>query len=127
MRPENLDEMDSGKRARAVKFRCRHYREAMDHDVAIALKDNGSPDEGFRSPPSEAFCCVCGRAIYDGGWFARMRISGGTLSLCSASCALMFFEAEAAPAHDHRARHNFQRARDAIIEAAKDAMQMTNP
>jgi hypothetical protein len=39
----------------------------------------------------------------------------------------MFFEAETAPAHDHRARHNFQRARDAIIAAAKDAMQMANP
>jgi hypothetical protein len=30
----------------------------------------------------------------------------------------MFFEAEEAPAHDHRARHNFERARAAIVEAA---------
>ena len=127
MQPENLNEMDGGKRARAVKFRCRHYREIMDHDVAIALKDNGSPDEGFRSPPSEPFCCVCGRAVHDGGWFARMKIPGRTRSLCSAPCALMFFEAEEAPAHDHRARHNFQRAKDAIIEAAKNAIQTANP
>jgi hypothetical protein len=99
----------------------------MDHDVAIALKDNGSPNEGFRSPPAEPICCVCGRAVYNGGWFARMKIPGRVLLLCSAPCALMFFETEEAPAHDHRARHNFQRARDAIIEAAKNAMQIANP
>jgi hypothetical protein len=127
MQPENLNEMDDGKRARGVKFRSRHYREIMDHEVAIALKDNGSPDEGFRSPPSGPFCCVCGRAVHDGGWFARMRIPGRMLFLCSAPCAIMFFETEEAPAHDHRARHNFQRARDAIIEAAKNAMQTANP
>ena len=119
--------MDSGKYDRAVKFRCRHYREIIDHDVAIALKDNCSPDEGFRIPSSETFCHVCGRAVHDGGWFARMRMPGLTLFLCSAPCALMFFEAEEAPAHDHRARHNFQRARAAIIEATKDAMRRANP
>jgi hypothetical protein len=94
---------------------------------AIALRDNGSPDEGFRIPPSEADCFVCGRDAYDGGWFARMSIPGRTLSLCSAPCALMFFEAEGAPAHDHRARHSFQRARDAILEAASDAMRNAKP
>jgi len=126
MRPENLDEMDGRQRARAAKFRCRHYRETLVHDVAVALRDNGSPDERFRSPPAGAFCCVCGRAVSDNGWFARMRIPDRTLSLCSAPCALMFFAAKAAPAHDHRARHDFQRARDAIIEAAKAAMQMAD-
>jgi HSP20 family molecular chaperone IbpA len=30
----------------------------------------------------------------------------------------LFFEAEEAPAHDHRARHNFKRARASIIEVA---------
>ena len=48
----------------------------------------------LRSPSSEAFCSVCGQSVYDGGWFARMRIPGRTLSLCSALHALMFFEAE---------------------------------
>jgi hypothetical protein len=30
----------------------------------------------------------------------------------------MFFEAKAPPAHDHRARHDFERARSAITQAA---------
>lgn len=127
MKPELLDEMDSEKRVPTVKFRCRHYRETMAHDGTVARRENGSLDEGFRIPPTEPFCFVCGRAINDGGWFARMYIPGRTLSLCSAPCSLMFFEAEDAPAHDQRARHSFERARDAILAAAKDATQMANP
>jgi len=38
----------------------------------------------------------------------------------------MFFEAEEAPAHDHRARHDFERAREAIIEAAHRITENTN-
>jgi len=98
----------------------------MVHDVAIALQDNGSPDKGFRSPPSEPFCCVCGRAVHDCGWFARMRIPDRTLSLCSAPRAVMLLAAKAAPAHNHRARHNFQRARDAILKAARGALGEAN-
>ena len=127
MKPELLDEMDSENRVPAVKFRCRHCRETMDHDVAVARRENGSPDEGFRIPPPEPFCFVCGRAVNDGGWFARMYIPGRKLSLCSAPCSLMFFEAEEAPAHDHRARHSFERARDAILADAKKATQMPDP
>ena len=121
MKPELLDEMDGEEHVPAVKFRCRHYRETTPHDGAVARRENGSPDVGFRIPPPESSCFVCGRAVNDGGWFARMYIPGRKLSLCSAPCSLMFFEAEEAPAHDHRARHNFQRARDAIIESAEDA------
>jgi hypothetical protein len=127
MKPELLDEMDCEKRVPALKFRCRHYRETMAHDGAVAGRENDSPDVGFRFPPPEPSCFVCGRAVNDGGWFARMYIPRRTLSLCSAPCSLMFFEAEEAPAHDHRARHRFERARDAILAAAKDATQIPNP
>ena len=127
MKPELLDEMDSEDRVPAVKFRSRHHRETTAHNGAVAGREHGSPDKGFRIPPPEPFCFVCGGAVNDGGWFARMCMPGRTLSLCSAPCSLMFFEAEAAPAHDHRACHNFQRARDAILAAANDAIQMANP
>jgi hypothetical protein len=67
--------------------------------------------------PSEASCFVCGEDDRS-GWFAQMSVGRRTRCLCSAPCALKFFEAEEAPAHDHRARHNFKRARAAIVEAA---------
>lgn len=127
MKPELLDEMDSEKRVPAVKFRCRHYRESWAPDGAVARSKNGAPDEAFQIPPPEPVCFVCGRAVNDGGWFAQLYIPGQALSLCSAPCSLMFFEAEEAPAHDHRARHSFERARDAIRKAAKAATQMANP
>jgi hypothetical protein len=67
--------------------------------------------------PSEASCFVCGEDVRR-GWFAQMSVGGRTHFLCSAPCALMFFEVEEAPAHDHRARHDFERARAAVIDAA---------
>lgn len=41
-------------------------------------------------------------------------------------CALMFLAAKAAPAHNHRARHNFQRDRAAILKAARGALGEAN-
>jgi hypothetical protein len=38
----------------------------------------------------------------------------------------MLLAAKAAPAHNHRARHNFQRARDAILKAARGALGEAN-
>jgi len=87
------------------------------HDSAHALRGKRFPDETGADSPSEASCFVCGEDVRR-GWFTQMSIGRRTHCLCSAPCALMFFEAEEAPAHDHRARHNFKRARAAIIEAA---------
>ena len=126
MKPELLDAMDGEQRVPALKFRCRHHRKTMAHDGTVARRENGSPDVGFRIPPPEPFCFVCGRAVNEGGWFARMYIPGRTLSLCSAPCSLMFFEAEEAPAHDHRARHDFERAREVITEAAHRTTENIN-
>ena len=66
----------------------------------------------------KSHCFVCGGDVCD-GWFARLNAGHQTVFLCSAICAGMFFEVEPPPAHDHRARHNFQRARAAILEAAR--------
>ena len=66
-------------------------------------------------------CLVCGGDVRN-GWFARLNTGHQTVFLCSAICAGMFFEIEPPPAHDHRARHNFERARTAILEAARRAM-----
>ena len=126
MKPELLDEMDSEKRVPAVKFRCRHFREPMIQDGAITPRDNHAPDERRQRQPSEPSCFVCGKDVCDSGSFAQVSIPSRTLSLCSAPCALMFFEAEEAPAHDPRARHDFEQARDTIIKAAKNAMQEVN-
>jgi hypothetical protein len=38
----------------------------------------------------------------------------------------MFFEVEQPPAHDHRARHNFQRARAMILKAARGVLGEAN-
>ncbi len=70
-------------------------------------------------------CFVCGTDVRD-GWFAEMNTGHQTMFLCSAMCARMFFEVEPPPAHDHRARHNFQRARTAILAAALGAMRRAN-
>ena len=69
----------------------------------------------------KSHCFVCGGDVCD-GWFARLNAGHQTVFLCSAMCAGMFFEVEPPPAHDHRARHNFQRVRAAILEAARGAM-----
>ena len=66
-------------------------------------------------------CFVCGRDVRDGS-FARLNAGHQTVFLCSAVCAGMFFEVEPPPAHDHRARHNFQRVRAAILAAARNAI-----
>ena len=87
------------------------------HDSTNSLKDIRFRDKTCTDSPSEISCSVCGEDVR-GGWFARMRIGFQMHYFCSAPCALMFFDAEEAPAHDHRARHDFERARAAIIEAA---------
>jgi len=75
------------------------------------------------TPPTTLVSCfVCGTDVHD-GWFARMNSDHQTVFLCSSVCARMFFEVKQPPAHDHRARHNFQRARAAILEAARGAMR----
>lgn len=66
-------------------------------------------------------CFVCGSEVCD-GWFARLNTGHHSVFLCSAVCAGMFFEVEPPPAHDHRARHNFQRARAAILAAARNVI-----
>ena len=86
-------------------------------DSTCALTGNRIPDETGADSPSEASCFVCGEDVRR-GWFAQISVGRRAHFLCSAPCALMFFEAEEAPAHDHRARHNFERARAAIVEAA---------
>lgn len=91
--------------------------EPMIHDSTNSLKDTRCRDTTCTDSPSKMSCSVCGEDVR-GGWFARMCIGFQMHFLCSAPCALMFFDAEEAPAHDHRARHNFKRARAAIIEAA---------
>jgi len=85
------------------------------YDSPSVLTDNRFADETDAAPG--ASCFVCGQDVRK-AWFAQMSVGGQTHSLCSAPCAVMFFEAEEAPAHDHRARHDFERARAAIIEAA---------
>ena len=89
----------------------------MIHDSTIDLKDT-SPNGMAADSPSAATCFVCGGDCRD-GWFARMSTGHRMVFLCSAVCARMFFEVEPPPAHDHRARHKFQRARVAILEAAR--------
>ena len=95
------------------------------HDSAHDSRGNGFPDETGADSQSEASCFVCGEDVRK-GWFAQMSVGRRTRCLCSAPCALMFFEAEEAPAHDHRARHNFKRARAAIIEAAQRTTRDVN-
>lgn len=70
-------------------------------------------------------CFVCGTEIPD-GWFARMNAGHQSVFLCNAACAGMFFEVQQPPAHDHRARRNFQRARAVILDAAYSAMREAN-
>jgi hypothetical protein len=73
-------------------------------------------------------CFVCGKEV-GGGCFAQLSTGHQTVSLCSAQCAEMFFEVEPPPAHDHRARHNFQRMRAAILASARhviNAIKETN-
>ena len=87
------------------------------HDSTNALTGNRIPSATDADSPSESSCFVCGEDVRR-RWFAQMAFGGRTHFLCSAPCALMFFEAEEAPAHNHQARHDFERAREAIIEAA---------
>ena len=66
-------------------------------------------------------CFVCGNDVRD-GCFAQMDAAHRKVFLCSPDCARMFFEVEPPPAHDHRARHNFQRAKSAILRAAQSVL-----
>ena len=95
------------------------------HDSSNVLTDNLFADETDVDSAPEASCSVCGQDVRR-AWFAQMSVGGQPHFLCSAPCALMFFEAEEAPAHDHRARHNFERARTAIIEAAQGTRRHVN-
>jgi hypothetical protein len=87
-------------------------------DSPNALTDKLFADDTDADSALEPSCFVCGQDARR-AWFAQMSFGGQPHLLCSAPCALMFFEAEEAPAHDHRARHDFERARKAIIEAAQ--------
>ena len=87
-------------------------------DLPNALTGSLFADETYADLALEPSCFVCGQDARR-AWFARMTFGGQPHFLCSAPCALMFFEAEEAPAHDHRARHDFDRARKAITEAAQ--------
>ena len=95
------------------------------HDSSNVLRDNRFADETDADPAPETSCFVCGQDVRS-AWFAQMSVGGQTHSLCSAPCAVMFFDAEEAPAHDHRARHDFERARAAIIEAAQRTTRDVN-
>jgi hypothetical protein len=92
----------------------------MNHASTITRTDARSPREKFTSAPADGLCFVCGGDVRE-AWFARMNTGCRTFFLCSAACAQMFFEVKQPPAHDHRARHSFQRARDAIFKAARGA------
>jgi len=63
---------------------------------------------------------VCGTDIAE-GWFVHFSASKTTRYLCSAACALTFFDSARPPAHDHKARHEYNRVRAAIVQAARDA------
>ena len=97
----------------------------MNHNSIIDWKNSDPSSDGpFIQAPS-AFCFVCGQHLRN-GWFARMSTGRRIVFLCSAVCARMFFEVKHPPAHDHRARHNFERARAAILEAAHNILRRWN-
>jgi hypothetical protein len=95
--------------------------------VAVAAEDYGSPDDEFPRQPSGPSGFVCGLDVLEGRSFARLSTPDRTHFLGSAPPAQMFFEAEEAPAHDHRARHDFDRSREAIVEAVQGITETINP
>ena len=70
----------------------------------------------------EAACYVCGADLCE-GWFAQFSAAKATRFLCSAACALIFFDVARPPAHDHKARHEYQRMRGTIVRAARCAQE----
>jgi hypothetical protein len=69
------------------------------------------------SPPSQSYCHVCGTDVRE-KWFVHFSAAKPALYLCSAACALTFFDAAKPPAHDHKARHQYHRVRTRIVRAA---------
>lgn len=93
-------------------------------------------------------CYVCGRNCVE-GWFACIHeakrkchdLEGQDeecsfastheakrkVYLCGTACALMYFDVPNPPAHDHQARHEYYRARAAILQATRPGEYQTEP
>ena len=54
------------------------------------------------------------------GSFASTHEVKRKVYLCGTSCALMYFDVPNPPAHDHQARHEYYRARAAILQATRN-------
>jgi hypothetical protein len=77
-----------------------------------------------QSSTYEACCHVCGADVRE-KWFVHFAAARETFYLCSAACALTFFDAAKPPAHDHKARHEYHRVRTRIVRAARIAQAAT--
>jgi hypothetical protein len=65
-----------------------------------------------------ASCYVCGKDCHE-AWFTRIHEQERKVCLCGPGCALAYFDVPNPPPHDHQARHEYNRIRAAVLEAAR--------